>query len=96
MVSKIFDIDQFKFELLVDIINGDPVNIFRCKNPEVLALPKENRPLLQLNQARISSISSALESSIVQIRKFATLWINQYQLITRAYKNKSKFVNEHL
>lgn len=40
-VAKIFDVDQFKFELLIDIINGDPVNIFRCKNPEVLSLPKD-------------------------------------------------------
>jgi hypothetical protein len=56
-VSKLVDVDPVNYDFLIDLIKGDPVLIFKCKNPEVLNLPEDIRPDLMLENSRISQVT---------------------------------------
>lgn len=46
-VSKLIGIDEFNLDFFLDLFKGDPVKIFKCKNPEVVIQDEVDDRLLQ-------------------------------------------------
>lgn len=85
VTSTFFGISEEVFEFVLDLYTGNPYRIFKCKTVN----PKVNMEKVvisaEFDKNRMGFISSVMQTPPKLVKKFATVWINSYNMMNNGH-----------
>lgn len=90
-VSESFTIPIQLMELLIDVVAGSPVDIFKVNPKQIVVYPETNEISGEFDQTRMAQLSELFKASKQTLTKTFILWFQSYNLVKQGEQNSLLF-----